>query len=424
MKTIRLFPLLAAAALLAAGCEKAETPNEGEGEGEVTVAVESITVDESIKDGIALEEGKTLDLSELVTVLPEDATDKTVTYTIADEKVATVSAAGLITAVAAGNTNITISAGEQSVKLTLTVTAEEKPVAVTSITFSDETLEYDLAEAATAIDLNTLVTVQPEGYTEDIVFESSDPDVASIDENGLMTIKTLSEGITITAKASESNVSDQLTIKVYKIVGDYPRFDGDEKGEQAAIEGETWYWTMTFSGELLTPEKQNLIRGRNNSLTAMIDGRFIVSRDDKTEGDAELKNGTAFCVVGKSAPADQTPYFTIDMGEAKDVNYFRIRNISTHKDDVRVRFKKFTEISGSNDGTDFTPIATNVDFTDIQKDQNTRETDNIVFTDTPVHYRYLRFSFKGTECFGPDTVGQTAQIEEFYLGCNEKIYTE
>ena len=112
------------------------------------------------------------------------------------------------------------------------------------------------------------------------------------------------------------------------------------------------------------------------------------------------------------------------MGQERKVNYFRISNISTHKDDLRVRFKKFNEISGSNsaDGP-FTTIIPDIDFTAQQNSTETRESGNISIPES--NYRYLKFTFKGTECFGPDgNSGGTAQIEEFYLGCDEKTYTE
>ena len=246
MKTIRLFPLLAAAALMAAGCEKPENTNE-EG-GEETVAVESITLDSSISEGVSLVEGETLSIADLVTVLPENATDRTVSYSSSDEAVATVSEAGVITAVAEGAATISVSAGEKTVKFIITVSAAVQTVDITSITFSADEQEYELAASTEGIDLNSLLTVEPAGYTEGINFASSDPAVASVDENGKMTLHKLSEGVKITASAAgHSDIKDEITIKVYSIPGDYPRFEGDEDGEEAAIEGENWYWTMTFS---------------------------------------------------------------------------------------------------------------------------------------------------------------------------------
>lgn len=82
-------------------------------EGSTTVAVAGITLD---KASATLTEGETLALS--ATVLPENATDKTVTWTSSDETVATVKD-GVVTAVKAGKATITAaSAATPSVSAT------------------------------------------------------------------------------------------------------------------------------------------------------------------------------------------------------------------------------------------------------------------------------------------------------------------
>ena len=390
MKTIRLFPLLAAAALLAAGCEKAETPNEGEGEGEVTVAVESITVDESIKDGIALEEGKTLDLSELVTVLPEDATDKTVTYTIADEKVATVSAAGLITAVAAGNTNITISAGEQSVKLPLTVTAEE--VAITKIEFNQQSMTF--ASGSEPVDLLQYITVTPAENTDKLTFTSSNESVATVDKDGQLTLVSAGETTVTVSAASDPSVTASATVTV---TGDYNRSG----------------WTMTCSEEKL-PD----LADRNNSLTALLDGDpntvFCLTRPGKTTG------GVSHSGV------DTETYeinFTIDMKTVQKVNYFRIDHLSNKTADLGTRMAGFTKILGSTDGTNFDKVlAENLDFSEHSRVLENTSTENIKVTETEC--QYVKFVMIGIKCYDPgvnaegaDTNnGNSAQMKELYLG--------
>ncbi len=390
MKTIRLFPLLAAAALLAAGCEKAETPNEGEGEGEVTVAVESITVDESIKDGIALEEGKTLDLSELVTVLPEDATDKTVTYTIADEKVATVSAAGLITAVAAGNTNITISAGEQSVKLPLTVTAEE--VAITKIEFNQQSMTF--ASGSEPFDLLQYITVTPAENTDKLTFTSSNESVATVDKDGQLTLVSAGETTVTVSAASDPSVTASATVTV---TGDYNRSG----------------WTMTCSEEKL-PD----LADRNNSLTALLDGDpntvFCLTRPGKTTG------GVSHSGV------DTETYeinFTIDMKTVQKVNYFRIDHLSNKTADLGTRMAGFTKILGSTDGTNFDKVlAENLDFSEHSRVLENTSTENIKVTETEC--QYVKFVMIGIKCYDPgvnaegaDTNnGNSAQMKELYLG--------
>lgn len=61
------------------------------------------------------------------TVEPENATDKTVTWTSSDENVAKVDSKGVVTGVAAGEATITATAGTQTATATVTVTVPEKP---------------------------------------------------------------------------------------------------------------------------------------------------------------------------------------------------------------------------------------------------------------------------------------------------------
>lgn len=388
-----------------------------------TVPVESITLDESIAEGATLETGKTLDISNLITVLPENATDKSVKYSSSAEKYATVFDAGVITAVAAGEATITVTSASDakvSASFKLTVTAAEPAGNITGITISEEgkALTYT-SEVRGTIDLAKFITTTPAEHTDGLIYSSSDEKVATVSEDGKLTIVAAGTATITVAAESNSEVNATISVTVNQYVGDYPRFEGDENDGQASLplSEENWYWTMTFSDPLLTVKEQSLINGRNNSLTAMLDGRTVVNRSGTD--DAALTNGTAFCVKNRGTAADHEAYFTIDMGRPQLVNYFRISNISTNKDDVRTRFCKFNKIEGSNDGSSFTTIKTELDFSDVQSVLENRESGNITIPES--NYRYLKFTFKGTECFGPDgQAGGTAQIEEFYLGYEDE----
>ena len=88
---------------------------------ECTVTVEAVKVTEVKLDktAVSLKAGETAQLT--ATVLPDNAADKTVTWTSSNEKVATV-VNGKITAVAAGTATITATAGGKSAACTVTVT--------------------------------------------------------------------------------------------------------------------------------------------------------------------------------------------------------------------------------------------------------------------------------------------------------------
>lgn len=81
--------------------------------------VPKVTSIEGIEENISLTTGNTLTL---VPVLkPKKFASEEITYSVKDEKVATVTEEGVITAVAAGETKLTISAGGTSIKATVTV---------------------------------------------------------------------------------------------------------------------------------------------------------------------------------------------------------------------------------------------------------------------------------------------------------------
>jgi hypothetical protein len=82
-----------------------------------TVAVTSISLD---KATLELQVGKTSQLT--ATVAPDNATDKTITWSSDQEAIATVDANGLVTAKADGTATITAKAGDKSATCKVTVT--------------------------------------------------------------------------------------------------------------------------------------------------------------------------------------------------------------------------------------------------------------------------------------------------------------
>jgi len=154
-----------------------------------------------------------------LTVNPEAALSE-VTYSSSDENVATVDDNGQVTAVASGQTTITASIkdsetyrdAESSYTLTVGLPSSNLRYNPESVTIS-----YDKKDSFTAPTLT-----YANGYQGTITYTSSNPSVAEVDENGVVTILAVGE-TTITAngaatpylKASEAS----FTLTVNDIQG-------------------------------------------------------------------------------------------------------------------------------------------------------------------------------------------------------------
>ena len=203
----------------AAGLYQVSFSNENGESGKVNVpafktkpiAVTGVTLD---KTTLSLQEGDTGNLA--ATIAPSTATDKTVTYSSSDKEVATVTNAGKVTAVKAGNADITVTTkdGNKTAKCTLTVTAKQIPV--TGVTLDKSTLSLEVGATET---LNATVAPSNASYKA-VSFTSSDDAIATVDDNGLVTavapgsaditVETLADGsktakctLTVTEPVSE-----------------------------------------------------------------------------------------------------------------------------------------------------------------------------------------------------------------------------
>lgn len=154
-----------------------------------TVPVQSVELNQTTLELIA---GKEATLT--ATVKPDDATNKTVTWSSNNETVATVDNNGKVTAKAAGEAIITAKVGDKQATCNVKVTAAE--VAVESITLDKNSLELKAGNNATLT-----ATVSPEGATnKDVTWTSDKPEIATV------------EGGTVTAKAAGTAIITVTTV--------------------------------------------------------------------------------------------------------------------------------------------------------------------------------------------------------------------
>ncbi len=160
------------------------------------ISVESVSLNETEHTFYGI--GHTLTL--IATVKPDDATDKTVTWTSSNTSVATVSE-GKVRSIAGGTATITAKAGDKSATCAVTVI-----VPVSGITLSQTSLSLEVAKTITLT-----ATVKPDNATDKTVtWTSSNTSVATV-SNGTVTAVAAGTA-TITAKAGDKSATCVVTV--------------------------------------------------------------------------------------------------------------------------------------------------------------------------------------------------------------------
>ena len=174
--------------------------------GPTTILASSISLNQT---STVLEQGETLQL--VATVMPQDATDKSVTWSTSDAVVATVDANGLVTPVAPGTATITATTNDGSnLSASCTLTVNQPIVLASSIALNQTAAELNEGET-----LQLAATVLPENATvKAVTWSSSDEAVATVNVDGLVTAVAPGTA-TITATTNDgSNLSANCVVNV------------------------------------------------------------------------------------------------------------------------------------------------------------------------------------------------------------------
>ena len=136
------------------------------------VAVEDIVVSE-FKDSMYVDETQNIS----PTVFPSDATDQRFTYSTSNQSVARIDRLGKITAVGGGTCYVNVECGGLTVSYSLRVKIKTESISVKS--------RYIVLKPGQQFGLEAKVS--PPGASQVIKYKSQDEDVASADENGIIT---------------------------------------------------------------------------------------------------------------------------------------------------------------------------------------------------------------------------------------------
>ena len=138
------------------------------------------------------------------TVKPDNTTIKTLTWTSSDETVATVDENGLVTAKKSGSTVVTATT-ENGLKASCNILV---PVEAEKVT-----LDKTSAVIGVGAQLQLNAAVSPENTTDkNVVWASSDPSVATVDENGL--VKAIAKGEAKITASSSNGKSAECAVTV------------------------------------------------------------------------------------------------------------------------------------------------------------------------------------------------------------------
>ena len=255
---------------------------------EKVTPVTSLTLDRTT---LTMTEGDTQTLT--ATVKPDDATDKTVTWTSSNTSVATVDG-GKVTAVAPGTATITAKAGDKTT--TCAVTVEKKVVPVTSLTLDRTTLTMTEGDTQT---LNA--TVKPDNATDKTVtWTSSNTSVATVDGGKVTAVAPGTA--TITAKAGDKTATCAVTVNQKIVDTSGPAivsFDFTPKKVNVADSGQNVTFTIHLMDETgVKPGFSITLFHPEYFLDTMRYIDFKLKSGDKKDGIYE-----AVATIEKGAPA-------------------------------------------------------------------------------------------------------------------------
>lgn len=162
-------------------------------------------------DHTILQKGESKQLQ--VTISPAEASGHKVIYTSSNPSVATVDNEGKIQAIRSGTTTITVKAEENKVQSQITITVYSK---VTGISLDQNEIYMQVGDT---FQING--SIEPEDANDPtILYESSNTEVATIQESGIITAKQIGE-TTLLAIANENpNIQAQCKLFVVRTMDD------------------------------------------------------------------------------------------------------------------------------------------------------------------------------------------------------------
>jgi uncharacterized protein YjdB len=185
------------------------------------------------------------------TVKPDNADNKSVTWTSSNTGVATVNSSGVVTAKAKGTATITATTVAGGLQATCAVTVLQQP---TSVTLNKSGTTLYVGDSETLI-----ATVKPDNANnKSVTWSSSNSAVASVDANGRITAKgagkaTITATTVVSGKAASCSVTVKpLTKAIFIGAGKYGNF-GSHLNNYCTIDSNTTIYQFEFYTSNIVP---------------------------------------------------------------------------------------------------------------------------------------------------------------------------
>ena len=244
----------------------------------ITVKATEVTSIKLNQTSATLYAGETVQLT--ATVSPENATNKTVTWSSSNTSVATVSN-GKVTAVAVGSATITAQCGNVKAECTITV----KPTEVTSIKLNQTSATLYAGET-----VQLTATVSPENATnKTVTWSSSNTSIATV-TNGKVTAVAVGSA-TITAQCGNVKAECTITVKAIEVTSIKLN-----QTSATLYAGETVQLTATVSPENAT-NKTVTWSSSNTSVATVTNGKVTAIAVGAATITAQCGNVKAECTI-------------------------------------------------------------------------------------------------------------------------------
>ena len=250
-----------------------------------------------LKSNLSLVKGTSETLT--ATIVPDNASNKAVSWSSSVKTVATVDSNGKVTAVSAGTTDITVTTADGGKTATCKVTVTEAEVKVTGVVFNKTSTSLSVGETE-----QLKATVTPENATNQLVtYNSSDENKVMVSSTGM--IRAIAAG-TATITATSLDGGKTATCKVTVSEAKDIAVEGVELSRSTAgmMVGGSLVLTATVSPADAT-NKAVTWKSTNTSVATVTNGVVTAVGEGHTTISVSTADGnfTAICTVYVSSAA-------------------------------------------------------------------------------------------------------------------------